>query len=149
MKKTYLFWFMILTVLMLVPVRSQALTVTHKLSYNNSGADYGLDNSGYESECVGNDSILGDPNDEDSVAWLIHKILSYVTIVGMILVVVLSSIDFFKVIIKNDNESINKAAKKFGLRLIFAAFLFFTPTITNALLSIFGLTSASTCGIQQ
>ena len=67
----------------------------------------------------------------------------------MILVVVLSSIDFLKVIIKNDDESINKAAKKFGLRLIFAAFLFFTPTLANAILDIFGLTSTSTCGIQQ
>lgn len=135
MKKIYFVLFMLLAVMMFAPVKTQALTVSHSLSGTT--------------ECTGDDSVLGNPNDEESVAWLIHKILSYITIGGMILVVVMSSIDFFKVIIKNDNESINKAAKKFGLRLIFAAFLFFTPTIANALLSIFGLTSASTCGIQQ
>lgn len=135
MKKTYLILFMILACFVFVPVRAKALTVSHSMMS--------------DVPCTGSDSILGDPNDEESVAWLVHKILSYVTLGGMLLVVVLSSIDFFKVIIKNDTESFQKAAKKFGLRLIFAAFLFFVPAIANALLGIFGLTSTSTCGIQQ
>lgn len=92
-------------------------------------------------------SILGDPNDENSVAWLVDKILTYTTIVGMVLVVVLSSIDFLKVIVKSDDEAMAKATKKLGLRLVFAALLFFVPTLAAAILDIFGLTAD--CGIHQ
>ena len=99
--------------------------------------------------CTGEDSLLGDPNDENSVAWLLDKILTYVTIVGMVIVVVLSSIDFLKVIAKSDDEEMSKAVKRLVIRLLLAAFLFFVPTVTNALLDIFGLTSESTCGIHQ
>ena len=62
---------------------------------------------------------------------------------------ILSSIDFLTVIVKSDDESMNKAARKLGLRLVFAILLFFVPSITNAILDIFGLTSQSTCGLQQ
>ena len=106
--------------------------------------DYGKDQN-----CTGKDSILGDPNDEDSVAWLLDKILTYVTIIGMVIVVVLSSIDFLKVIAKSDDEEMAKATKRLIIRLLLAALLFFVPTITNAMLDIFGLTSESTCGIHQ
>lgn len=106
------------------------------------------DEDSYQS-CEGSDSVLGDPKDESSVAWLLDQILTYATIAGMLLVVVLSSVDFLSVIVKSDDESMSKAARKFGLRLIFAILLFFVPTITNALLDIFGLTSQSTCGLQQ
>ena len=80
MKKTHLILFIILSVLVFVPIRTHALTVSHSLS-----GTYG-----YDTACVGDDSLLGNPDDENSVAWLIHKILSYVTICGMILVVVLT-----------------------------------------------------------
>ena len=99
--------------------------------------------------CDGSNSLLGNPNDENSVAWLLNKILTYATIIGMVLVVVLSSIDFLKVITKGDDEAMQKAAKKLALRLVFAALLFFVPTLAAALLDLFGLTSESTCGIGQ
>lgn len=157
MKKLFLIMlFLIISIFVFTPFSVSAYSVNDVIL---TGAKSGIksadevkdlnDNYNKDVTCNGSDSVLGDPKDPSSVAWLLDQILTWMTIIGMLLVVVLSSIDFFKVIIKNDNESINKAAKKFGLRLIFAAFLFFTPTITNALLSIFGLTSASTCGIQQ
>ena len=109
---------------------------------------YEEDSDNYQT-CDGSDSVLGDPDDPDSVAWLLDRILTYGTIAGMLLVVVLSSIDFLTVVVKSDSDSMAKAARKFGLRLVFAILLFFVPTITNAILDIFGLTSQSTCGIQQ
>ena len=99
--------------------------------------------------CQGSDSVLGDPKDSESVAWLLDQILTWMTIIGMLLVVVLSSIDFLSVVVKSDDEAMAKAARKFGLRLVLAVLLFFVPTITNAILDIFGLTSQSTCGLQQ
>jgi len=94
-------------------------------------------------------TLLGNPSDSNSVAWLIDKILSYLTIAGMALVVVLSSIDFAKVIVKGDDDAMAKATKKLATRLILAGLLFFVPTLTSAIFALFNLTSDATCGIQQ
>ena len=136
------------------PVKANALTVSDSVSNWNIPV-YTLQvpdlNQNYDQtqSCSGNDSMLGDPNDPDSVAWLLDKILSWATIIGMVLVVIFSSIDFLKVIVKGDDDSMAKAGRKLALRLILAALLFFVPTLTNTMLDIFGLTSESTCGIQQ
>lgn len=92
-------------------------------------------------------TLLGNPDDENSVAWLLKQILKYGTIAGILLVVVFSSVDFTKVIVKSDDDAMQGAIKKLGYRLILAALLFFLPTITNAILDIFNLQSDSTCGI--
>ena len=92
-------------------------------------------------------SLLGNPSDPDSVAWLLQTLLNYIKVIGPILVIVLSSVDFLKVIIKSD-DAMSAAAKKLGYRLILAALLFFIPTIVEVLLGIFGITSDPTCGIQ-
>ena len=92
-------------------------------------------------------SLLGNPNDPDSVAWLLQTLLNYIKILGPILVIVLSSVDFLKVIIKSDDDAMTTAGKKLGYRLILAGLLFFIPTIVEVLLGIFGLTSDPTCGI--
>ena len=94
-------------------------------------------------------SLLGNPGDSNSVAWLVDKILSYLTIVGMALVVVLSSVDFAKVVMKGDDDAMAKATKKLITRLILAGLLFFVPTLTSAIFALFGLTSDATCGLQQ
>ena len=59
-----------------------------------------LDDYNQDQNCSGGQSILGDPNDENSVAWLLQQILNYIRIIGPILVVVLSSVDFAVVIVK-------------------------------------------------
>ena len=89
-------------------------------------------------------TILGDPNNSNSVAWLLDKILSYIQVLGPMLVIILSSVDFAKVIIKSDDEAMAKAQKKLIIRLVLAACLFFLPVIVKVLLGAFGLTS---CGI--
>lgn len=93
-------------------------------------------------------SLLGNPNDPDSVAWLLQYLLNAIKVVGPILVIVLSSVDFLKVIIKSDDDAMAAATKKLGYRLILAGLLFFIPTIVEVLLGIFGITSDPTCGIQ-
>ncbi len=93
-------------------------------------------------------SLLGSPSDPDSVAWLLQKLLDYIKVFGPILVIVLSSVDFLKVIIKSDDDAMAAATKKLGYRLILAGLLFFIPTIVEVLLGIFGITSDPTCGIQ-
>ena len=39
-------------------------------------------------------TLLGNPDDDKSVAWLLKQVLRFATIIGVLLVVVLSSVDF-------------------------------------------------------
>ena len=78
---------------------------------------------------------------EESVAWLLQQILNYIKILGPILVVILSSMDFAKAIIASDDESMKKAEKKLMIRLVLAVALFLVPTLVSVMLSIFGYTS--------
>lgn len=156
MKKVVLILFIVfIFMFVLSPFSTYALSLDHfcEIVDAESGVD-GVDNwmdsgDSEDLECVGDDSILGNPDDESSVAWLLNQALTYSTIAGIVIVVVLSSIDFMTVIVKSDDESMNKVVKKLGMRIVLAILLFFVPTFTNALLDLFGLTSQSSCGIKQ
>lgn len=94
------------------------------------------------------DAILGSTQDEESVAWLLQQVLNYIRILGPILVVILSSMDFAKSIMASDDDSMKKAQKKLMIRLILAVALFLVPTLVTVLLNIFGITTNETCGLQ-
>ncbi len=127
---------------------------TKASSYNaaygdpTSGTDGWLDDYDQQQECTGKESLLGNYNDEDSVAWLIQKIFNYIKIIGPFIVVVMSGIDFAKVIVTGDDEGMKKAQNKLIIRLILAASLFVLPDLVSALLEIFGITSSGICGLQ-
>lgn len=91
--------------------------------------------------------ILGDPEDENSVAWLVQLILNIVKVAGPILVVLLSSVDFIMVIVNSDNDKFQKAQKKLITRLVLALLLFLIPVIVEVILSVFGITGSTTGGI--
>ena len=96
----------------------------------------------------GCDSLFGSPSNPESVAWLLQQILNYLKILGPLLVLVLSSVDFAKAIISSDDDSLKKAQKKLVTRLLAAVLLFFIPFLVTWLLEIFGITSSATCGIE-
>lgn len=98
-----------------------------------------------DSDC---NSLLGSTSDEESVAWLLQQILNYVKILGPILVVILSSLDFAKAIIASDDENMKKAERKLVIRLILAVALFLIPTLVSVLLNIFGITTDQICGLK-
>lgn len=102
-------------------------------SYNNTG------------DC---NSILGSTKDEESVAWLLQQILNYIKILGPILVVILSSMDFAKSIMMSDDENMKKAEKKLVIRLVLAVALFLVPTLVSVLLNIFGITTDQICALK-
>ncbi len=107
-------------------------------SDNNNDVQYNQ-----ELECEG---LLGDPEkDEDSVAWFLVKILNYLKLLGPLMVLVLSSLDFAKAILMSDDESLKKAQSNLITRLILAALLFVLPTLIEVLLDIFGITSSDIC----
>lgn len=138
-----LVFIVIFSLLVLIPSN------TYSLDFNNNFIIHKLDDNGTDSynknqNCNG---LLGDPNDEDSVAWLLQTILNYLRVLGPVLVVVLSSVDFARIIVNGDDEKFSKAKQTLFRRLIVVALLFLVPTIVSVLLNIFGITSNPTCGI--
>ena len=158
MKKTVVtFLFILTSVMLILPINVNALSISSNAFNNiyildkeqdgtNSTNDI-LNDYNKEQDCTGSNSILGDPTDPDSVAWLISEIMNYIRILGPILVVIISAIDFIKVLLKSDDETMAKAQKKLIMRLILALLLFLIPTIVNALLNIFGISSCTTAGL--
>lgn len=93
-------------------------------------------------------SLLGNPSDDKSVAWLLVKVLNYLRILGPLLVVVLSGIEFAKTIVTSDDEHMKKTENRLVTRLILVAVLFLIPTLTKLLLQIFNVISDPMCGIE-
>ena len=79
-----------------------------------------------------------------------HKLLSgalrFMQYLGIILAVILSIVDFVKVIPGNDKDGIQKASKAAVTRLIIAIVIFFVPIILNFILSLVGFNDP-TCGL--
>lgn len=154
--------FIAVIMMLLVPIRANATTINNNIDgiFNNiyllekegitstEEMEDWMDEYNQEQTCEGSGSILGDPEDEDSVAWLLQQVLNYIKVLGPILVVVLSSIDFAQVIVKSDDDAMKKAQKKLFTRLILAACLFFIPTLVQALLELFGIMGDPTCGLK-
>lgn len=141
---------------LIIPSNVIAKEVTYKkeissivyLLEDTSNPDDWLDGYDQQQQCTGNDSLLGSYDDPDSVAWLLQKVFNYVKLLGPFIVLVMSGIDFAKVIVMGDDEGMKKAQSKLIVRLILAASLFFLPGIITALLEIFGITSSGICGLQ-
>lgn len=156
MKKSLITIVLILsTIFVFTPINTKALSFNDAVTSNiyllddtTGDIEDWLDDTNQEQDCEGSSSLLGDPNDESSVAWLLQQILNFIKILGPILVVVLSSIDFIQVIVKSDDEAMAKAQKKLVKRLVLAALLFVIPTLVEVILDVFGFTGDPTCGIK-
>ena len=74
-------------------------------------------------------------DDPGSIGWLLQTILNYIKVIGPILVVILSAIDFIKAITSSDDKAMKEAQSKLIIRLIAALALFLIPTLVQVLLS--------------
>ena len=102
-------------------------------------------NNIYQQKDESCNSLLGSTSDEESVAWLLKKILTYLSILGPLAVIVLSGIEFTKAIIISDDDTMKKATNHLKTRLFMTALLFLIPTITIIILDVFGI--ATDCGV--
>lgn len=151
MKKGTTFCFLLIIGLIMLSsfsVSAKSLTTTNiKVSNYVQIAD-GVRFEDGNLSCDGDNAILGNVNDENSVAWLVNEILNYLKIIGPFLVLILSSIEFVKAILTSDDESLSKAQKNLITRLILAAALFVLPTLISVILNVFGITSNEICIFQ-
>lgn len=82
--------------------------------------------------------------EEGKLGWLLNTILNYIRIIGPVLVVLLSAIDFIKAVLGTDEKAMKEAQNKLIIRLVAAVALFLVPTLVQLLLSFI---NASTCSI--
>ena len=82
--------------------------------------------------------------EEGKLGWLLNTILNYIRIIGPVLVVLLSAIDFIKAVVGFDEKAMKEAQNKLIIRLVAAVCLFLVPTLVQLLLSFI---NASTCSV--
>ena len=74
----------------------------------------------------------------------LENILKIMRILGPILVVVFSLVDYLSAIVQKDDDSVKKANSKLVKRLVLVVLLFFLPIILDIILGIVD-TSYTTC----
>jgi len=88
--------------------------------------------------------------DENGNLNLTHQMLSttlrFMQYIAVIIALVLSIVDFIKVVTTNDKDGIKKASKRAAMRLCIAILIFFVPIILDFILDLIGFNS-STCGL--
>ncbi len=82
--------------------------------------------------------------EEGKLGWLLNTILNYIRIIGPVLVVLLSAIDFIRAVLGTDEKAMKEAQNKLIIRLVAAVALFLVPTLVQLLLSFI---NASTCTV--
>ncbi len=141
-RKSYIIISLFFVVMMVFPINVKAESKDSYINYVTIESSQDITNRSFaliaaEVDC--NDTILGCTDDEDSVAWLLQKLLNYLKILGPTIAIVLGSLDFTKAIVASDEDQMKKTQSKFVKRIIAAVLLFFIPLLVEILLSIFGI----------
>ena len=76
-------------------------------------------------------SILGDPSTEKTPAWYMSLVFSVMRYATIILLLVLSTMDFIGAVSSQDADSMKKAVNKLMARAIICVILFLLPTILD------------------
>ena len=103
--------------------------------WEEMGEEVGLEDFNKSISC---EDIFG--QEEGSLGWLLNTILGYIKVIGPILVVLLSAIDFIKAVVGTDEKAMKEAQSKLVIRLICAVGLFLVPTLIQVLLSFINQT---------
>lgn len=90
---------------------------------------------------IGCDSIFS--KEEGTIGWMLNTVLNYIKIIGPVLVVLLSAIDFIKAVVGFDEKAMKEAQNKLIIRLVAALALFLVPTLVQLLLSFINMTTCT------
>ena len=90
-------------------------------------------------------SDIFDLDTPGSFGYILNTILNYIKIIGPILVVLLSAVDFVRAVVGTDEKAMKEAQNKLVIRLVSAIGLFLVPTLVQLLLSFINI-SVETIG---
>lgn len=89
---------------------------------------------------IANDEMECEDIFDNSFGELLNTLLNYIRIIGPILVVLLSALDFIKAVVSSDEKAMKQAQSKLVIRLVAAICLFLVPTLVQLLLSFINAT---------
>lgn len=92
------------------------------------------------------DSVFGDPEDIESTAYWLQFALNIMKYIAIVSLLGFSTLDFFKALVQNDKDALQKAGKTSFKRLIYCILIFFLPYIVSFLMDIVG--AYGTCGVK-
>ena len=116
-------------------------------AYGDPDYEQWLEDYNQNQNCSADNSILGSYDDPNSVAYFLQIIFNWMKLIGPFIVVVMSGIEFTKIIVTGDEDGMKKAKNKLIVRLILVALLFFLPDLIKAFLELFNITSSGICGL--
>lgn len=90
-------------------------------------------------------SLLGSPYIEGTPAYFLSLIFSMIKYVAILLLIVLTTMDFINAVASQDNDILKKSFNKALKRMILCIILFFTPTIVNIVLEFINDTNIANC----
>ena len=94
------------------------------------------------------DSILGNPKTSGTPAYYLQFAFNVMKYIAIVLLFVLTIVDFTKAIASNNQDEIKKCTQKALKRLIITVIIFLLPIIIRFILTILGVYSPGTCGIK-
>lgn len=93
-------------------------------------------------------SLLGNPETEGTPAFYLVKAFEVVKYVAIILLIVLTIIDFVGAVASQDNDVIMKTAKKAGIRAMLCVIIFLLPMLIQFVLKYVSDRAIDLCGIK-
>ena len=82
------------------------------------------------------ETLLGSPRTKNSPAWYLSSIFSVIKYVAIIILIVLTIMDFVGAVASHDNDILKKAVGKAIKRMILCVIIFLLPTLIEFILEI-------------
>ena len=127
--KIFIIFMILLAVSVKVPVKAKSITNGFFALVNNNTCE------GY----------LGSPTNPEETAYWIQMALNVLRYVAIIILIVMSSLDFIKALVAQNNDALKKALTTFTKRLIYCVLIFFVPVVVKLIMGFLG--AYGTCGI--
>lgn len=141
---TYIFLLVFIFFVSLGVVSAKPLSYPENSSFVREVFDEGEEDS--EEVSATCEGVLGDINDENSVAHLLQEIFDIMKIASPVLVLVFSILDFVGAVASQDKDRLLKAVKNTFLRVIIGLIVFVIPFLCDFFFNLTGM--YSTCGIK-
>ena len=93
-------------------------------------------------------SLLGEPDEPGSPAYYLVKAFHVIKYVALILLLVLSVMDFTNAIAKQDKDAMSKVLKKLMMRFILCIIIFLLPYLISLLLKYLVEVQTDLCGVK-
>ena len=91
------------------------------------------------------ESLLGNPSVDGSPAYYISLIFSIIKYIALIMLIVLTIMDFVNAVASQDNDILKKSFNKAIVRMILCIILFLLPTLIDIILNFIHESSISNC----